>query len=189
MTMLLASISTAAYAVTFVAEKLMLRGRRAKGGVDRDARSLEVFLISGALTIPAGIVLGFTEIGRVRAGYATVSALGIALMLCGTGLRWASIRTLKRYFTINVTILENHRVVRDGLYRRLRHPSYTGLLLRYFGFGLSFSNWISMTLIFLPMLASVLYRIRVEEAALRAAFGGEYAEYARTTKRLIPGVY
>lgn len=189
MTMLLASISTAVYAATFVAEKLMLRGRRVKGGAERDGRSLEFFYLSGALTIPAGIILGFTEIGRVGVGYASVSLLGIALMLCGTGLRWAAIRTLKRYFTVNVTILENHRVVRDGLYRRLRHPSYTGLLLRYFGFGLSFSNWLSLTLIFLPMLASVFYRIRVEEAALEEAFGGEYAEYARTTKRLIPGVY
>jgi protein-S-isoprenylcysteine O-methyltransferase len=187
--MLLPSISTAAYAATFVAEKLMLRGRRVRGSVDRDRRSLEVFDVSGALTVPAGIILGFTEIGRVRAGYVPVAVLGIALMLCGTGLRWAAIRTLKRYFTVTVTILENHQVVRDGLYGRLRHPSYTGLLLRYFGFGLSFSNWISLSLIFLPMLGAVFYRIRVEEAALEEAFGGEYAEYARTTKRLIPGVY
>jgi protein-S-isoprenylcysteine O-methyltransferase Ste14 len=189
MTTLLPSISTAAYAVTFVAEKVMLRGRKVSGRVNRDRRSLEVFKISGALTVPAGIILGFTETGRVRAGYVPASLIGLALMLCGTGLRWAAIRTLRRYFTVNVTILEDHRIVRRGLYRRLRHPSYAGLLLRYFGFGLSFSNWLSLALIFLPMLAAILYRIRVEEAALEHAFGDEYADYARATKRLIPGVY
>jgi protein-S-isoprenylcysteine O-methyltransferase Ste14 len=29
----------------------------------------------------------------------------------------------------------------------------------------------------------------VEEAALRRAFGDEYVEYSRTTKRLVPGIY
>jgi protein-S-isoprenylcysteine O-methyltransferase Ste14 len=37
--------------------------------------------------------------------------------------------------------------------------------------------------------ASVMYRIHVEEKALRSAFGAEYDEYAKTTKRLVPGVY
>jgi protein-S-isoprenylcysteine O-methyltransferase Ste14 len=39
-----------------------------------------------------------------------------------------------------------------------------------------------------PPLAALLYRIHVEEAALRNAFD-EYDDYSRTTKRLIPGIY
>jgi protein-S-isoprenylcysteine O-methyltransferase Ste14 len=35
----------------------------------------------------------------------------------------------------------------------------------------------------------LLYRIRVEEAALTQAFGDDYLEYSKNTKRLIPGVY
>jgi protein-S-isoprenylcysteine O-methyltransferase Ste14 len=35
----------------------------------------------------------------------------------------------------------------------------------------------------------VLYRIYVEETALRLAFGADYEDYRRCTKRLIPGVY
>jgi protein-S-isoprenylcysteine O-methyltransferase len=71
----------------------------------------------------------------------------------------------------------------------MRHPAYTGLLLRYLGFGLALANWLSLALIFLPMLCTTLYRIRVEEEALVAHFGEEYAAYARETKRLVPGVY
>jgi protein-S-isoprenylcysteine O-methyltransferase Ste14 len=41
----------------------------------------------------------------------------------------------------------------------------------------------------LPTGAALLYRIHVEEQALHGAFGEEYAEYSRVTKRLIPGVY
>jgi protein-S-isoprenylcysteine O-methyltransferase Ste14 len=37
--------------------------------------------------------------------------------------------------------------------------------------------------------AALLYRIHVEEAALREHFGAEYVAYCAETKRLVPGVY
>jgi protein-S-isoprenylcysteine O-methyltransferase Ste14 len=36
---------------------------------------------------------------------------------------------------------------------------------------------------------AVTYRIHVEEQALTEAFGDEYRDYSRDTKRLIPNVY
>lgn len=182
-------LALAVYAVTFVAEKLFLWGRKVKTEVNWDRGSLAAFDLSGVLTVPAGIILGFTDYGRMRAGAGFVEASGIVLLIAGTAVRWAAIFTLKSFFTVNVSILEGQRIVRHGVYRILRHPSYTGLLLRYLGFGLAFANWLSAALIFLPLCAATLYRIRVEEAALRERFGEEYLSYSRTTKRLIPGVY
>ncbi|HEX8353312.1 MAG TPA: isoprenylcysteine carboxylmethyltransferase family protein [Pyrinomonadaceae bacterium] len=185
----LPALALAVYAVTFVAEKILLRGRRVRTAVDWDRGSLAAYNVTGVLSVPAGIVLGFTDYGRVRAGGAYLAAAGVALLVAGTALRWAAIRALWDYFTVNVSILEGQRVVRRGPYRVVRHPSYTGLLLRYLGFGLAFANWLSAALIFLPMLAATLYRIRVEEAALGEHFGEEYLAYARDTRRLVPGLY
>ena len=182
-------LAVAIYGVTFVAEKILLRGRKVRTEVNWDRGSLAAFDVSGVLTVPAGVVLGFTGFGRMRAGAGLVEAAGILLLVAGTTLRWAAVFTLGSYFTVNVTILEGQRVVRRGLYRFVRHPAYAGLLLRYLGFGLAFANWLSAALIFLPLLGATLYRIRVEEAALRERFGEEYLSYARATKRLIPGVY
>jgi protein-S-isoprenylcysteine O-methyltransferase Ste14 len=185
----LPSLAHAVYGVTFVAEKVWLRGRRVRSQTNRDRGSLALFEISGALTVPAGIVIGFTGFGRMRAGAGFASLAGLALLVAGTTIRWAAIYTLRNYFTVNVTILEGQRVVRRGLYAYARHPSYAGLLLRYLGFGLAFANWLGAALIFLPLLGAALYRIRVEEAVLRGHFGDEYEGYARATKKLIPGVY
>jgi protein-S-isoprenylcysteine O-methyltransferase Ste14 len=187
--MLLSVFAVGFYGATFVAEKIMLRGRRVKAGANLDRGSLALFDVTGVLSIPAGIVLGFTDYGRLRAGEPYVAAAGLVLLVAGTALRWAAIRALWRYFTVNVSILEGQRVVRRGLYRVVRHPSYTGLLLRYLGLGLALANWASAALVFLPLLAATLYRIRVEEAALREHFGEEYTAYARATKRLVPGVF
>jgi protein-S-isoprenylcysteine O-methyltransferase Ste14 len=182
-------LTTILFALTFVAEKISLWGRKKKSERDWDKSSLAVFNVSGVLSVPLGIILGFTNTGRIHRCYLLVSLVGIVLLLLGTALRWAAVFTLKRYFTVNVTILENHQIVKKGLYKHLRHPSYTGLLLRYLGLGLSYANWLSLALIFLPLLLSVLYRIRVEESALVQTFGDEYEEYSKETKRLIPRVY
>jgi protein-S-isoprenylcysteine O-methyltransferase Ste14 len=188
-TVTLPLLTTILYALTFVAEKILLWGRKKKSERDWDQSSLVVFDVSGVLSIPLGIILGFTDTGRIHRGYLLVSLVGIVLLLLGTALRWAAIFTLKRYFTVNVTILENHQIVKKGLYKHLRHPSYSGLLLRYLGLGLSYANWLSLALVFLPLLLSVLYRIRVEESALVQTFGDEYEEYSKETKRLIPRIY
>ena len=187
--MTLRLLATILFALTFVAEKILLWGRKHKSERDWDKSSLAVFDISGVLSVPLGILLGFTDTGRIDRASLLISLAGIVLLLLGTALRWAAIFTLKRYFTVNVVILENHQIVKNGLYKHLRHPSYTGLLLRYLGLGLAYANWLSLALIFPPLLFSVLYRMRVEESALLQAFGKEYEEYSKGAKRLIPRVY
>jgi len=115
--------------------------------------------------------------------------LGTALLIGGVAVRWLAIRTLGRFFTVDVAVHREHRVVQSGLYRYVRHPSYTGVLVAMLGAGLAFGNWLSLAALMLPLTLSLLYRIRVEEAVLLEALGEEYREYCGRTKRLIPGVY
>ena len=61
--------------------------------------------------------------------------------------------------------------------------------MTYIGLGVSFVNWITFVLVFFPVLFAALRRMRVEEEALRQAFGKDYAEYIDDTKRLLPRVY
>jgi protein-S-isoprenylcysteine O-methyltransferase Ste14 len=95
---------------------------------------------------------------------------------------------LGRLFTGFVTIRGGHHLVRSGIYRFLRHPSYTGLLVAHFGLGLSFASWVSVAMSTIPFDVAAVYRIRVEEAVLRETFGDEYNDYARSTRRLFPWV-
>jgi protein-S-isoprenylcysteine O-methyltransferase len=115
--------------------------------------------------------------------------LGLGLMLAGLGLRAYAIRQLGRYFTPEVAIQPGQHVVDQGLYRYLRHPSYTGTFITILGYGLALTNGLSLAIMLvLPGLAYA-FRMRVEEAALREAFGDEYRDYMRRTKRLIPFIF
>lgn len=126
--------------------------------------------------------LGFAETGISY-------PLGVGLFFSGLLLRWISIIHLGRFFTVNVAIAKDHQLVDSGPYHYIRHPSYTGALLAFFGFGLCLSNLASLLLIMLPVSAAFLYRMRIEEAALSQALGDVYRDYCRRSKRLIPFIY
>lgn len=114
-------------------------------------------------------------------------ALGILIL--GLVIRAVAIFTLGRAFSANVAMREGQKLERRGLYRLVRHPSYLGLELILLAYGLHSRTWACFAVFFIPTTLAVLYRIHVEETALRLAFGEDYADYSRSTKRLIPGVY
>jgi protein-S-isoprenylcysteine O-methyltransferase Ste14 len=115
------------------------------------------------------------------------AALGILIL--GLGIRGAAIVTLGRAFSANVALRAGQRLQRSGLYALVRHPSYLGLELIFLAFALHARTWACFAVVLVPTTLAVLYRMHVEETALRLAFGAEYEDYSRTTKRLIPGVY
>ena len=118
-----------------------------------------------------------------------VWAVGIVAMVAGTVLRLWAVHALGAQFRRVVAVSPDQPVVTTGPYRWVRHPSYTGALLIFGGFGLALANaWSVLVLVVLPTLA-YLRRIRVEEAELEAVLGERYTAYAAGRARLIPSVW
>jgi protein-S-isoprenylcysteine O-methyltransferase Ste14 len=113
----------------------------------------------------------------------------VILIAAGLAIRCVAIFTLGKSFSANVAIQDSQTVLRTGLYQFVRHPSYLGLLIIFLAIGLHSRNWLCLALEFVPTTAALLYRINIEEAALRDAFGEDYVAYSKITKRLIPGIY
>jgi protein-S-isoprenylcysteine O-methyltransferase Ste14 len=118
-----------------------------------------------------------------------VFVLGILLMLAGLLLRIWAVITLGKSFRTTIETSQEQKVIRSGPYRLIRHPSYTGLLVFCLGYGVALQNWLSLIIVVLLPLAALLYRIRIEEAALASSFGEDYLEYQKHSKRLIPWIW
>jgi len=114
--------------------------------------------------------------------------IGLALLTFGGSLRLAALFVLGRRFTGLVAIQEGHRLQTTGLYRLIRHPSYTGALLFLAGYVLLFRCWLGLLLV-AGTFAILISRMNAEEALLEGEFGEEYASYRRRTWRLVPWVY
>lgn len=181
-------LATAIRALWALIEYPYLRRYEVKPAKDWDRHSRNVWDVAHVMEL-VGMVLGFASIGRMQTGGNSIAILGLALLLLGIIIRWTAIYTLGKYFTGTVLIKNDHQLIRTGLYKHLRHPSYTGLLIAHLGLGLSFSNWISLALSVIPFSVAAFYRMHVEERALREAFGDAYISYSQSTKRLIPKLY
>jgi protein-S-isoprenylcysteine O-methyltransferase Ste14 len=171
--------------IHWISEMLILR----KVGPNRaeDRGSFRVLRIVLPLAWLAGIA--GTRIPQPTFGSPSVFYCGLTLMIVGQLLRWWSVATLGRFFTVNVSILEGHRVVDSGPYGLVRHPSYAAILLIYFGAGLCLGNAVSLIGLTVLTAFALLNRIRVEEGVLQSALGDAYRDYMHRTRRLIPGIY
>ncbi|HUE52563.1 MAG TPA: isoprenylcysteine carboxylmethyltransferase family protein [Terriglobales bacterium] len=115
--------------------------------------------------------------------------LGIGLLLLGSALRRHCFKMLGSYFTANVKVADDQTVIKEGAYRWVRHPSYTGGMLMYLGTGLALTNWLSVLVIVILGGLGYAYRVRVEERALASALGQSYREYMQRTKRFVPFIF
>jgi protein-S-isoprenylcysteine O-methyltransferase Ste14 len=186
--MMIPILATIVRALWIIVEYPYLRRFKVKPLKNWDRNSAKLWDIANAIE-PVGMLLGFTSIGRIHFRTTLIGSLGLALLLGGIIIRWSAVYTLGKYFTGTVVIKNDHRLIRSGLYKHLRHPAYTGALVAHLGLGLSFSNWFSLVLSCVPFLVAASYRIHVEERALEETFSEEYVTYAKSTKRLIPKLF
>jgi len=121
--------------------------------------------------------------------------VGLILLLAGGYLRVRARLELKQKAgfkslaeTGRLQTMEGHRLVKDGLYKHIRHPLYLGETMRNFGIVTIFSSVYGVLLIAVATVF-ICFRIRMEERMLIQAFGDEYRKYQKNTKRIIPHVY
>jgi protein-S-isoprenylcysteine O-methyltransferase Ste14 len=177
-----------AWPVSEVILGLRTRAKPASATV-RDRGSIVVLWGAIALGLVAGHLIRLSRVGSIGAPWSIVLPAAMVLLVCGLAIRWTAILSLGRSFTPNVAVQPGQRVVRTGVYRHVRHPSYSGLLLAFLGMGVAFNNWLSLLAVLVPVVAGLSYRIRVEENAMVEMLGSEYVDYCKLTKRLIPGIY
>ncbi len=121
---------------------------------------------------------------RLPAG---VQALGAVLCVAGIAFAiWARWH-LGRNWSATPSIKEGHELVASGPYRFVRHPIYTGIILALLGSALTNSViWVAFFIIF---TINFIARIPIEERYMLQLFPGEYPEYKKRTKALIPFVW
>jgi protein-S-isoprenylcysteine O-methyltransferase len=176
------------FAIYWIWESIMLQRMRAGAGEVDDRGSSRWLQILIPLSWWSAVAL-IWAVPQAAFGNATIFDVGLAIMAAGQLLRWWSVATLGRLFTINVAIRSGHRLIESGPYRYLRHPSYTAILLFHLGAALCFGNALSLVAMMVPTTVALLNRMRVEDRVLVAGLGEPYRQYMARTKRLIPGLY
>lgn len=176
--------SVVAFLLGELQQALRVRRRGSVSSVRGELVFRAVFF-AGILTLPLSLRL----FPAAAIGSLPVFIIGAAIAWLGMLVRWWSFLTLGRLFTTIVQTSPGQPIVDRGPYRWVRHPSYTGLVAAFLGFGLMLGNWIGMLVSVGLVLAAVIYRLRGEERALVEARGAAYLEYAKDRARLLPFIW
>lgn len=180
-------VVVALFPLSEVVLALMKRSSR-RTAQGEDQGSMGLLWLSIACGLGLAIAAQWLPALRLPGSPQLLRLLALGFLAGGLALRWAAILSLGRFFTVDVAIHADHVVLQEGLYRLVRHPSYTGLLLAFLGLGLFFANWLSVLGLMLPIAFAVHHRVQKEEGALLASLGAEYASYCARTRRFIPGL-
>ncbi len=132
--------------------------------------------------LPEGILWGhtlFPTIGYLGM-YINIGCAVVALLLILNG--WYNI--YKRYWSKE---RGKGALVTTGVYRYIRHPQYTGLLLLSLGMMV---EWATLPLLIMfPVMVRMYTRLaRREERDMIEEFGGAYKQYMDSTKMFVPFV-
>lgn len=180
-------ISMAAWFLTEFLYKNMLKSGKEDQN-NKDKSTLNILWLAIPFSIASAVFVSY-QTHFLMADGVWILYLGELFILVGIIVRYMIIRSLGKYFTVDVTIRQDHKIKKEGFYKYLRHPSYTFSLLTSFGLGLYLNNWLSLVFAFVPPFLAFAYRIKIEEQALIEEFGDEYIEYRKSTKKLIPFIY
>jgi protein-S-isoprenylcysteine O-methyltransferase Ste14 len=141
------------------------------------------------LLLLAAIAYAGLALGAELAGGSQLFAwlAGAGLIVAGGLVAALGIRDLGPSLSPLPRPTDAARLVRHGIYRRLRHPIYGGVLLAAFGWSVLTVSVVALVLcIGLAVLLDL--KARREEAWLRERFAA-YADYASRTSRFVPGWY
>eukprot|EP01083_Nonionella_stella_P082976 229245_1 len=113
---------------------------------------------------------------------------GLAMIIMGQAIRTVAQFTAGVNFTHQIAYYkkEEHVLIKHGIYRVLRHPSYFGFFYWSIGTQLLLANPMSTVIYTLASWQFFADRIPFEEQQLVNFFGDEYKEYRRRTMVGIP---
>src|SRR5204862_2610519 len=114
---------------------------------------------------------------------------GVMCLVIGLWLFHRSHADLGTNWSITLEVREQHRLITQGIYRRIRHPMSSALVLYAIAHALVIPNWVAGPSNVVAFTVLFALRVRAEEKMMVEQFGDEYAAYMARTKRLVPRVW
>lgn len=132
----------------------------------------------------------FQRIGTLLAIESIFTLVGFLLVVIGQAIRSTAMIQAGDAFshTIAETKVPGHRLVKEGIYAWIRHPSYCGFFIWALGLQVMLANPVSLAVYAHALLRFFTTRIAFEEGRLVEFFGERYLAYRRETFSGIPTI-
>jgi isoprenylcysteine carboxyl methyltransferase (ICMT) family protein YpbQ len=158
--------------------ELYALSRKRKGEETYGKGTSLAFIVLGSLA-PLAIACEVFLAGHILPGAVCFGSAAACIALWM--LRAYSVASLGRFYSVDICVFDGHALVKEGIYRYLRHPIYLIALLESVFYPLAAGAYVSCILLVLTGTPAVLIRRHTEERVLLRTFGREYEEYRKST--------
>lgn len=115
-----------------------------------------------------------------------IGVAGVGVLAAGNWVFWKSHRDLGGNWSPTLEIRAQHRLVTEGIYRRIRHPMYLSLWLLVVAQAMILPNYVAGFSGLFPFGILYFTRVGKEEKMMTEHFGAEYEKYRKRSGRLFP---
>lgn len=114
------------------------------------------------------------------------TAVGISIAISGVIVTILALLQLNKNLSPFPTPKSNAELIQTGLYKFIRHPIYTGIILTTFGYGL-YSSSLYRIIITIVLVTLFYFKSVYEEKQLLRKFSN-YELYIKSTGRFFPKI-
>ena len=115
--------------------------------------------------------------------------VGFTLFIIGLIYQGVAEATLGKYYLPYIGIAEEQKLIKEGIYKYIRHPGYFGEMLIFLGLGFVTHNIIGILSAIVVDLFVYIGEVLPEERYMLEKFGEEYKKYMKETYRFIPYIF
>ncbi len=152
-------------------------------------RGLSRWLFALGLVLSIPVAVYDRTHGPAASHPAIWSMLGLVCFGLSSAVGFGAFHALGRHYAPDPIVLSGQRLIAKGVYRWVRHPMYTALLLAAIGLPLVARSLWGAAFGLVAAAPALWLRIREEERILLDAFGDEYRDYQSRTRCLIPFIF
>ena len=115
-----------------------------------------------------------------------IGVSGVVVLALGDWVFWKSHKDLGGNWSPTLQVREGHKLITQGIYRRIRHPMYLSLWLLVIAQAMILPNYVAGFTGLLPFAILYFERVAKEERMMLEEFGVEYERYLQQSGRLLP---
>jgi protein-S-isoprenylcysteine O-methyltransferase Ste14 len=145
--------------------------------------------LSGLGVVPFVYIVTSVPRGAAYAFQPSQAWLGLFFAAASLLMFQLTHRALGRNWSISLDVREGHRLVTDGIYRKVRHPMYSAFWLWAVAQAFLLPNWVAGFSGIIGFGILFFGRVAKEEQMMLETFGDRYREYMARTHRVIPLIF
>lgn len=136
------------------------------------------------------IILGIFDVGNLptksEERFQIIRISGLIVFIIFSWLQVYAFKSLGNFYTQDIVILKEHKLIKSGMYKFIRHPQYLCQILSDFGAGVALFNYLIVPIVVLVELPLFVLRARYEEKLLEKYFKDEFINYKKQSGFFIP---